>query len=71
MLSTGLLMRTYCRVAYESEKPTPLPAAPVRDVNVGTTRHPLLGVAVPHGRRSGAARGQPSARVPTAHWAIG
>ena len=33
----------------------------------GPTRHPLLGVAVPHGRRSGAARGA-AARQPTASW---
>lgn len=44
---------------------TPAPA-PARDMSMSTTRHPLLGVAVPHGRRSGAARGQP-ARLPGPH----
>ena len=40
--------------------------APARDMSMSRTRHPLLGVAVPHGRRSGAARGQP-ARLPGPH----
>ena len=58
------------RIAQESEERAAPPAAPSREVSLGRTRHPLLGVAVPHGRRSGAARGQ-TARLPAAHWTAG